>query len=100
MALEVMKLIFAVLDMSFNSGHYTVIIKRQFLHINISSFSTLFIYIIAVVHDFVRTVTRTGRSKFNSKAKMLLVWCHNLLIKVKTMCLSNIEVIGQSMVEI
>jgi len=34
MALEVMKLIFAVLDVSFNSGHYTMIIKRQFLHIN------------------------------------------------------------------
>jgi len=32
---EVMKLIFAVLDVSFNSGHYTVIIKRQFLYINI-----------------------------------------------------------------
>jgi len=34
MALEVMKLIFAVLDVSFNSGHYTVIIKRHFLYIN------------------------------------------------------------------
>jgi len=30
MALEVMKLIFAVLDVSFNSGHYTMIIKRRF----------------------------------------------------------------------
>jgi len=30
MALEVMKLTFAVLDMSFNSGHYTAAIKRQF----------------------------------------------------------------------
>jgi len=32
MASEVMKLIFAVLDASFNSGHYTVIIhvKQQF----------------------------------------------------------------------
>jgi len=25
-----MRLIFAVLDVSFNSGHYTVIIERQF----------------------------------------------------------------------
>jgi len=33
MASEVMKLIFAVLDVSFNSGHYTVIIKRQFFYI-------------------------------------------------------------------
>jgi len=32
MALKVMKLIFAVLYMKFNSGHYTV--KRQFLYIN------------------------------------------------------------------
>jgi len=32
MASEVMKLIFAVLDVSYNSGHYTVIIKRQFLY--------------------------------------------------------------------
>jgi len=55
MALEVTKLIFAVLDVSFNSGHFTVIIKRQFLYINICSFSTIFIYILAVVHDFVRT---------------------------------------------
>jgi len=31
MALEVMKLIFAVLDVSFNGGHYTVIVKRKFL---------------------------------------------------------------------
>jgi len=35
MASEVMKLIFAVLDVSFNSGYYTFIIKRQFLYINI-----------------------------------------------------------------
>jgi len=34
MASEVMKVIFAVLDVSFNIGHYTVIIKRQFLYIN------------------------------------------------------------------
>jgi len=34
MAIEVMKLIFAALDVPFNSGHYTVIIKRQFLYIN------------------------------------------------------------------
>jgi len=33
-ASEVMKLLFAVLDVSFNSGHYTVIIKRHFLYIN------------------------------------------------------------------
>jgi len=33
-ASEVMKLIFAVLNMSFNGGHYTVIIKQQFLYIN------------------------------------------------------------------
>jgi len=38
MASEVMKLIVAVLDVSFNSGHYIVIIKR----INICSFSTIF----------------------------------------------------------
>jgi len=35
MALEVMKLFFVVLDASFNSGHCTVIIKRQFLFINL-----------------------------------------------------------------
>jgi len=33
MASEVMKLIRAVLDVSFNSGHYTVIIKQHFLYI-------------------------------------------------------------------
>jgi len=54
-ALEVIKLIFAVLDVSVYSGHYTVIIKRQFLYINICSFSTIFIYMLAVVHDFVTT---------------------------------------------
>jgi len=56
-AVEVMKLIFAVLDVSFNkinSGHCTVI-KRQFLYNNICSFSTIFIYMLALVHDFVRT---------------------------------------------
>jgi len=37
MAIEVMKLMFAVLDVSFNSGHYTVIVKRQFLYINVYS---------------------------------------------------------------
>jgi len=31
---EEIKLIFAVFDVSFNSGHYTVIVKRQFLYIN------------------------------------------------------------------
>jgi len=35
MASEVMKLIFAALDVSFNSDHYTVVIKRQFLYINL-----------------------------------------------------------------
>jgi len=34
MASEVMKLTLAVLDVSFNSGHYTAIIKWQFLYIN------------------------------------------------------------------
>jgi len=34
MASMVMKLIFAVLDVSFNSCHYTVIIKLQLLYIN------------------------------------------------------------------
>jgi len=32
MASEVVKLIFAVSDVPFNSGHYTVIIKQQFLY--------------------------------------------------------------------
>jgi len=51
----VVKLIFALLDVPFNSGHYTDIIKRQFLYINIWSFTTIFIYMLALVHDFVRT---------------------------------------------
>jgi len=34
----------------FNSGHYTVIIKRQFLYINICSFSAIFIYMLTLVH--------------------------------------------------
>jgi len=34
MASEVMKLIFAVLNVSFNSGYYTVNIKQQFLYID------------------------------------------------------------------
>jgi len=61
MASEVMKLMFAVSDVSFNSGHYTVIIKLQFLQINIYSFfniysfSTIFIYTLPLVHDFVGT---------------------------------------------
>jgi len=42
-ALEVMKLVFAVLNVSFNSGHYTVVIKLQFLYINICSFSAILI---------------------------------------------------------
>jgi len=37
MASEVVKLIFAVLYVSFNSGHYTVIMKWQFLYINIEN---------------------------------------------------------------
>jgi len=54
----------------------------------------------ALVHDFVRTdITQTGRSKFNGKAKWLLVRSHNSLIKVEILCLSNIEVIGRSMAE-
>jgi len=72
MALEVLKLIFAVLGVSFNSGYYTAVIKQQFLYINIYSFSTIFIYMLALVHDFVRlnaSVTRTGRSKFNASQK-------------------------------
>jgi len=55
MALEVMRLIFAVLDVSFNCGHNTVIIKQQFLCINICICSTIFINMFALVHDFVRT---------------------------------------------
>jgi len=35
MASDVMNLIFAVLVKSFNSGHYTVVIKRQFFYINL-----------------------------------------------------------------
>jgi len=31
---EVMKLIFVVLDVSFNRDHYTIIIKRQILYTN------------------------------------------------------------------
>jgi len=31
MALEVMKLIFAVLDVSINSGYYTVVVQQQCL---------------------------------------------------------------------
>jgi len=64
-ALEVVKLIFAVLDVSCNSGHYTVVIKQQFLYIDICSFSTIFMNTLALVHDFVRN--RTGRSKSNGK---------------------------------
>jgi len=35
MASDEMKYIFAGLDMSFSSGHYAVVIQRQFLYINI-----------------------------------------------------------------
>jgi len=45
MASEVMKLIFAVLDVSFNSGHYKVIIKRQLLYINYT------LYVIVIFYD-------------------------------------------------
>jgi len=38
MASGVMKLIFAVLDVSFDNSHYTVIIKRQFLYIMVRVF--------------------------------------------------------------
>jgi len=41
MASEVLKVIFAVLIVSFNSGHYTVIIKRQFLYINYISLTNM-----------------------------------------------------------
>jgi len=54
-ALEVMKLIFAALDVSYNSGNYTVIIKQQFLYINIYSSCTIFICMLALVRGFVRT---------------------------------------------
>jgi len=48
--------IFAVLHLSFNSDRYTVSKKRQFLYISICSFlSTIFIYILTLVHDNVRT---------------------------------------------
>jgi len=56
MALEVMKLMFAVLDVSFNSGHYTVI-RQQFLFINMCTFATIFIYMLALVHDVVTKVS-------------------------------------------
>jgi len=38
MVSEAMRLIFAVLDVSFNSGHYTVIIKQQYLYIYYSRY--------------------------------------------------------------
>jgi len=41
MVSEVMKLIFVVLDLSFNSGHHTVVIKRQFLYIDLDTFLPL-----------------------------------------------------------
>jgi len=62
MASEVMKLIFAVLDVSFNIGNYTGIIKRQFLYINTCSFSTIFIYMLALAHDFVRSKWQEGQN--------------------------------------
>jgi len=55
MALEVMKLFCAVLDVTY-SGGYTVVIKRQFLYMNICSFFTTFIYMLALVRDFIRTL--------------------------------------------
>jgi len=54
MALEVMKLIFAVLDESFNDGQYSYY-KTTVFYIDICSFSTIFFYMLALVHDFVRT---------------------------------------------
>jgi len=39
----------------------------EFLYINICSFSTIFIYVLVLVYDFL--VTRTGKSKSNGKAK-------------------------------
>jgi len=69
MAGDVIKLIFAVLDVSFNSGHYTVIIKRHFLYINICSCSTIFIYMLASVHDLVRTITRQEGQNLTAKQK-------------------------------
>jgi len=51
MASEVMKLIFAVLDVSCNSGHFTVIIKRQFLYTNIT-FAFNMRHIPAKLHQF------------------------------------------------
>jgi len=44
MASEVMALILAVLDVSFNSGHYTIIIKRQVLYINICNFLPYYLH--------------------------------------------------------
>jgi len=48
MATEVMKLISAALDVSFNSGHYTAMIKWQLLNINLISESLIIIVVIAV----------------------------------------------------
>jgi len=51
MASEVMKLTFAVSDVSFNSGHYTVIIKRQFLYINNTKQHYVVLLLRVVVHN-------------------------------------------------
>jgi len=51
MASEVMKLIFAVLDVPFNSGLYTHCYKRTVFAV----FSTKFLYILTLVPDFVKT---------------------------------------------
>jgi len=74
--LGVMKLIFAVLDVSFNNGHFTMIIKRQFLKINICSFSTIFIYMLALVMILLELNASLGEEGQNltTKQKRLLVW--------------------------
>jgi len=70
MALEVMKLIFPVLDVSFNSGHNTVIIIRQFLYVNICSFSTKFIYMLAFVHCFAGTKPEFSSNKIMHECEL------------------------------
>jgi len=52
-----------VLDASFNSGHYAVIIKRQFLYINVCINEYL------ILLELNTEVTVTGRSKSNGKAE-------------------------------
>jgi len=45
MTSEVLKLIFAVLDLLFNSGQYTAVIKLQFLYINLYNGASVFVII-------------------------------------------------------